>query len=81
MEEFKQVMVVKPNSISPEDKQKLSDGNIIVIETDKPDDVKLLSFYDGVKGDDFIMSLILGVESSNFSKEKFSTELLKRLKV
>lgn len=80
MEAFKQVMVVKPNAISKEDKETLTAQDIIVVEAANPDDVKLLTFYDGVKGDDFIMSLISGVDLNSYSKEKFVNELFKRLK-
>lgn len=81
MSDFKQVMVVKPNTIKQEDKERLALQEIIVIEIENPDDVKLLTFYDGVKGDDFIMSLITAVEHSGiYSKERFVTELFKRLK-
>jgi hypothetical protein len=80
MNNLKQVMVVKPNTITDEDKEVLAQSNIIVIECENPDDVKLLTFYDGVRGDDFLMSLIKGVaQGGTYTKEKFCNELFERL--
>lgn len=55
---MKQIIVIKPGSITEENKQILYSNEYVVIEHDKPEEVRVISPFESFNSDDFIKSMI-----------------------
>lgn len=76
----KQVMIIKPGTVSGKDKEKLSKSGYVVIEHPEPDNVKIIMPVSEIRGDDLMMAALFGLQNSSISKQYFAEELWKRLK-
>lgn len=77
---MKQIIVVKPNSISEEQKQFLRENNCIVIEHLNPSEVRIISLMEGFDGDDFLNSMIEAIQKSSYTtKQDFTDRLLSKI--
>lgn len=77
---MKQLLVVKPNTISPKDKEKLTKEGFILIEHESPADIKIITQLSGVSGEDVFASAIDGCNYSSGSQLVFAQSLLKKIK-
>lgn len=76
---MKQILIVKPKSISPKDKEKLSKNGFVVVEHDTPDTVRIIQQFDEATGTSITMSAIQAMTTSFTSRDEFSKELAKRI--
>jgi hypothetical protein len=85
---MKQLIIVKPGTMKSDQIEMLKEHNVIVVEHDAPNEVKVMSIWDGMEGDDFIGSLMHTVTyspstHSTFVKnffEKIRNRLIKQVK-
>ena len=77
---MKQIIVVKPNSVSAENKKMLQEENCILIEHEKPSEVRVICLAEGLEGDDLFNSLIESILKSNYSTQQdFTNKLLTKI--
>jgi hypothetical protein len=80
---MKQIIIMKPNSISEVDKQYLKDNECIVIEHENPLEVRIIKPLEGFEGNDIIECLIGAIESTihtDTPKIKLAQLLMSKLK-
>ena len=77
---MKQIVVVKHNSMSEEDRKRLRDEGVILIEHENPSEVRVIHQLEGLEGDDLFNSLIEVVGTSNaMVKSTFTETLIKKI--
>lgn len=77
---MKQIIVVKPNSISEEQKQFLKENNCIVIEHPNPSEVRIISLTEGFDGDDLLNSMMESIQKSSYTtKQDFTDRFLSKI--
>lgn len=78
---MKQIIIVEPGSLSPEEKAKLPES-IILIEHPEPEKVRIVTPLEGFSGDDLVQSLIhaLSGDASSTERSKFARALFEKLK-
>lgn len=75
----KQIIVVKPNSLTPEGKALLLSEGVIVIEHENPAEARVIDSIDGYTGDDVFnaaIDAILQTQNTDVPKTKFANKLL-----
>lgn len=80
---MKQILIVKPSTISDAQKAQLDKNGIIIIEHINPAEVRLITSMDGFDGNDVFMAAIeaiVDIPASQKVQSKFTEELIKRLK-
>lgn len=80
---MKQILIVKPSTISEEQKESLKKNEIIVIEHSNPEEVRLITSMEGFDGNDVFMSAIEAIDDVSGNQKaqiKFAEALAKRLK-
>lgn len=77
---MKQLLIVKPGSISSKDKEKLTKAGYLLIEHPFPGDVRIVTQIDGLNGDVLMQALVAGASYDSYSRGLFGTTLLKFLK-
>lgn len=75
----KQIVVIKPNSMSPKDKEKLTKAGYVVVEYPNPEEVNIISEASLTVSNDIIVSCALkaiakGISASNV-KDIFCEEM------
>lgn len=63
---MKQIVVVKPNTLSNESKQALKDADVVLIEHENPSEIRIISQVEGFDGDDFFNSLVETIQGQGF---------------
>lgn len=58
---MREILIIKPGSLSKASIEKLEKDDFIVIEHLNPNDVRIITAMDGVQGNDFIVALIKAV--------------------
>lgn len=78
---MKQIIIVKPKSLTPKDKEKLCKNGMLVIEHEFPESVRIVSQVSDIEidGNMLLMSAMDGLQS-DYPKQKFSSELYRRMK-
>ena len=77
---MKQLIVIKPNGISPEDKALLKESGVIVIEHENPSEVRVINQTEGFEGNDLFNALIDAVKtSSSGTMQTFAQSLFKKI--
>ena len=80
---MKQIIIVKPDTILPEQKAMLEKNSIIVIEHPNPAEVRLITSMEGFDGNDVFMAAIEAINSDStsmkVSQTKFTEILTKKL--
>lgn len=61
---MKQIIIVKPGSISDETKKLLFSNEYVVIEHDKPEEVRVISPFESFNSDDFINSMVETIKNA-----------------
>jgi hypothetical protein len=64
---MKQIIVTPPNSLNEKTKAILISNNIILIECENPQDVRVIGVLDQIKGDDLIDSIIMPLLDANIA--------------
>lgn len=54
---MKQILVVKPDTLSQQDKQRLQENDIILIEHPNPEEVRVITSLEGIEGNDVLDAL------------------------
>lgn len=67
MKIMKQIIVVKPKSLSKEDIHKLQENGMIVIEHERPDEVKIKIGIPEIEGGIIMNAAIKAIAESSFS--------------
>lgn len=75
---MKQIVVVKPKTLSAKDKGKLTKGGYLVIEHEMPSEVRIIQKTEGINGDVILLSAMKALVST-YPKDKFSEEVSRRL--
>lgn len=76
---MKQIIVVKPNSITKESKLLLKEEDVIVIEHENPNEVRVINTIDGFVSDDVFncaIDAIISTKNTDFPKTKFAELLI-----
>lgn len=68
---MKNIVAVKPGSISKIDKEALSGAGVIVVEIENPEDLRLLVAEPLLSADELLYAAMKGVMLSNISKGEF----------
>jgi hypothetical protein len=82
----KPVMIIKPQSISPKDKEKLSKNGYLVIEHPFPGDVKIINDFSLIQTDDLLMTALEALNWGNDATcrhafgDLFRERLIKKIK-
>ena len=77
---MQQIIVVKPNSVSEEQKQFLKENNCLVIEHMHPSEVRIVSLTEGFDGDDMFNSLVEAIQKSGTNvKQDFVDKFLLKI--
>ena len=77
---MKQIIVVKPSSISEEQKQFLKENNCRVIEHLHPAEVRIVSLIEGFDGDDMFNSLVAAMQEAGIgTKQRFAEVFLSKI--
>lgn len=79
---MKKIMIVTPGSIKPKDKEKLSKNGCLVIEHEKPNEVRMIDDSDAITGGAVLMSAMDAIRNSSYgsqTKNDFATMLAKRI--
>ena len=78
---MKQILIVKTGSISKEDKRELLHSDVIVIEHEHPEQVRVISKLDGLKIDGATQTMIDVILKTPYSavRDEFSKCFLKAL--
>lgn len=66
---MKQLLVVKPGTVTDEDKAKLDKINIVVIEHEKPNEVRVFTVLDGIDGDDILAAAFEAMDNILTNKD------------
>lgn len=80
---MKQILIVKPETISEEEKEKLKANSIVVVEHPEPSEVRIVTTMDGFDGNDVFMAAIeaiADIPSNTKAQIKFAEVLTARLK-
>lgn len=80
---MKQIVIVKPGTISAKDKEKLSKNGYVVVEHQFPGDVRIvdkLDIPDVTDGNEIFWSAIHGVYSSELATKNFANSFLAKIK-
>ncbi len=72
---MKQIIVVKPNTLSAQNKKELIDSNFVVIEHENPSEVRIITQLDGFDGDDMFSALIGTIKKQGFGVKSDFAEL------
>ena len=77
----KPVMIIKPGSISPKDKGKLSKNGYLVVEHQFPSEVKIINDFSLIQADDLLMTALEALNWGNdpTSRNAFGTLFRERL--
>ena len=75
----KQIIIVKPKTLSPKDKEKLTKNGNIVIEHPFPSEVRIMNQINEIDPHTLLMSALKGANDGFSSREIFVQELYKRL--
>ncbi len=81
---MKQIIVIKPKSISQEDKDVLLKNGCIVIENPNPSAVRIINSYDGLEGDDIFNAAIDAISDPSIAsivRTEFANNILKAFKI
>lgn len=77
---MKQIIVVKPNSVSEESKKLLKEENCILIEHENPSEVRVICLTEGLEGDDLFNSMVETIQMQGYSvKGELSDRFLKKI--
>lgn len=80
---MKQILIVEPKQISSKDKAKLAKAEILVIEADNPDKVRMLNIDENIDANSYLMSALHAIAKDNgiynYPAKKFVCELNRRL--
>lgn len=77
---MKQIIVVKPNSISVEQKEFLKENNCIVIEHNNPNEVRIISLTEGFDADDLFNTMVETIQKSAYTtKQDFTDRFLSKI--
>lgn len=71
---MKQIIVVKPNSISDESKKLLKEENCILIEHENPSEVRIISLTEGLEGNDLFNSMVETIQKQGYTVKSDLTE-------
>lgn len=80
---MKQIIIVKPGSISKANKKLLTNEGHVIIEHANPQEVRFVSSIEGIQGDEIVQSLIEGIASATIMEPAelhFGKALLRKLK-
>lgn len=75
---MKQIIVVKPQTLNPKDKEKLSKGGYIVVEHPMPSEFRIVH-YSEIEDTNLVLLSAMEAINSLFPKEDFSRILAKRI--
>lgn len=75
----KQIIVVEPNSLSTEDKEKLENAGMLVIEHEKPENVRIIEPLTDVQGNHLLMAAMSALKDEYDPKKAFTKTLAERL--
>jgi len=73
---MKQIVVVKPNTLSSQSKQALKDADVVLIEHENPSEIRIISQVEGFDGDDFFNSLVETIQKQGFGVKSDFTQVL-----
>ncbi len=76
---MKQIIIVHPNSLDKATKQRLTKANVILIEHENPDSVRIINPTTDIYTNDVMMSALKGANQSSAGQSSFTRELEKRL--
>lgn len=76
---MKKIMIVTPGSIKPKDKEKLSKNGCLVIEHEKPNEVRIITETDEITGNAVLMAAMEGIITSSTAELQFANHLAKRI--
>jgi hypothetical protein len=72
---MKQIIVVKPDSLSSASKRMLEEEKIIVIEHASPSEVRVVCMTEGLEGDDFFDSMVTTISNQGSTVKSTFTDL------
>lgn len=79
---MKKIVIIKPKSLSPKDKEKLTKAGCVVIEHQNPNEVRLIEESDLVTGNAALMSAMNAIANSSYgsqTRNDFSAMFAKRI--
>lgn len=75
-----QIIVIKPGSISDDSIKLLESKGIVVIQHNKPQDIRVINSFDGCDAEDVFQSAMLSIANSyDSTKILFGDALAKRI--
>ncbi len=77
---MKQLIIVKTGTMTPDKIEKLEKHNMVVVEHDAPNEVRIVSVWDGMEGDDFIGSLMHTVTFSPSTHSTFVKNFFEKIR-
>lgn len=66
---MKQIIVVKPNSLDEANKKLLLENDIVLIEHERPNEVRVINNIDGFEGDDIFNSLVDAIRGTDTTEK------------
>jgi hypothetical protein len=82
MNELKPILIVPSGIISHEEKKSLSDAGYVVIVTDEPERIKIVTPSSVLDGVDMLNAAIIGLGEtfSSDGRDKFFKEMMKQIR-
>lgn len=79
---MKQLIIVKPNTVTKDKMQELKECGFVVLELDDPNSIKIVIGMDGISGNIIAKTALETIQSSysTATREEFAKKLLSAIK-